>query len=99
MKNLQLIMKSIRLDWHIPMKYHRDLKQIVSASIAELLAPKKAMDDIATEHIEDRDEDGEYVIKRPEKAKKTTTRHSNNYYDYSKVKNIEEAEELDDEEY
>lgn len=60
---------------------------------------KKAMDDIATEHIEDRDEDGEYVIKRPEKAKKTTTRHSNNYYDYSKVKNIEEAEELDDEEY
>lgn len=62
---------------------------------------KKAMDDIATEHIEDRDEDGEYVIKRPKKAKKTTTRHSNNYYDYSKVKNIEEAEELElnDEEY
>ena len=59
---------------------------------------KKAMDDIATEHIEDRDEDGEYVIKRPEKAKKTATRRSNNYYDYSKVKSIEDAEELDDEE-
>ena len=59
---------------------------------------KKAMDDIAAEHIEDRDEDGEYVIKRPEKAKKTT-RRSNNYYDYSKVKSIEDAEELDDEEY
>lgn len=58
---------------------------------------KKAMDDIATEHIEDI-EDGEYVIKRPEKAKKTATRRSNNYYDYSKVKSIEDAEELDDEE-
>lgn len=56
---------------------------------------KKAMDDVATEHLEDRDEDGEYVIKRPTKAKKTT-RHSNNYYDYSKVKSIEEAEEVDD---
>ena len=57
---------------------------------------KKAMDDIATEHLEDLDEDGEYVIKRPTKAKKTATRHSNNYYDYSKVKSIEEAEEVDD---
>ena len=60
---------------------------------------KKAMDDIATEHIEDRDEDGEYVVKRPVKAKKTaTTRRSNNYYDYNKVKTMEDAEAVDESE-
>lgn len=63
---------------------------------------KKAMDDIATEHMEDRDEDGDYVIKRPVKAKskaKTgTVRNSNDYIDYSKVKSIEDAEELDESE-
>ena len=49
---------------------------------------KKAMDDIATEHIEDRDEEGEYVIKRPAKAKKTAAapRHS---VDYSSIKKNE----------
>lgn len=61
---------------------------------------KKAMDDIATEHIEDRDEEGEYVIKRPAKAKKTAAapRHSVDYSSVKKIKSIEDAEELDDEE-
>ena len=63
---------------------------------------KKAMDDIATEHIEDRDEEGEYVIARPQKAKaKSTARRSSSSIDYSsvkKIKSIEDAEELDDEE-
>ena len=62
---------------------------------------KKAMDDIAAEHIEDRDEEGEYVIARPQKAKaKSTTRRSSSidYSSVKKIKSIEDAEELDDEE-
>lgn len=64
-----------------------------------LARQKKAMDDVASEHIEDRDEDGEYVIKRPAKAKtKNPSNRRNNYYDYSKIKSIEDAEELDEDE-
>lgn len=63
---------------------------------------KKAMDDIATEHMEDRYEDGDYVIKRPVKAKSKAktgaVHHSNNYINYSKVKSIEDAEEIDESE-
>lgn len=62
---------------------------------------KKAMDDIATEHIEDRDEEGEYVIARPQKAKAKSTARRSSSIDYSsvkKIKSIEDAEELDDEE-
>ena len=62
---------------------------------------KKAMDDIAAEHIEDRDEEGEYVIARPQKAKaKSNTRRSSSidYSSVKKIKSIEDAEELDDEE-
>ena len=62
---------------------------------------KKAMDDIATEHIEDRDEEGEYVIARPQKAKTKSTERRSSSIDYSsvkKIKSIEDAEDLDDEE-
>ena len=62
---------------------------------------KKAMDDIATEHIEDRDEEGEYVIARPQKAKAKSTARRSSSIDYSsvkKIKSIEDAEELDEEE-
>ena len=62
---------------------------------------KKAMDDIATEHIEDRDEEGEYVIARPQKSKAKSTARRSSSIDYSsikKIKSIEDAEDLDDEE-
>ena len=57
---------------------------------------KKAMDDAASEHIDDKDESGEYVVKRPEKSKNPVTPRRSKYVDYTRVRNIEEAEELEE---
>ena len=56
---------------------------------------KKAMDNAARdrESAEDMDDDGDKYT-RPEKSKKPVTKRQN--YDYSKIRNIEEAEELED---